>query len=72
MNTGTGFFLNGTFNSGKSTLIEGLQDSLSEPCLEMGLDKTIWMLPKRYLNQPLWNEVLGKANAAGELGHQLV
>jgi len=65
-------FINGTSSSGKSLLIKGLQDSLSEPCLEMGLDKTIWMLPKRYLNQPLWNEVLGKANAAGELGHQLV
>jgi chloramphenicol 3-O phosphotransferase len=38
----------------------------------MGLDKFIWMLPKRYLNQPLWDQILGKADTAGELGHQLV
>lgn len=72
MKTGTVVFLNGTSSSGKSALIKGLQESLSEPFLEMGLDKFIWMLPKRYHNQPLWDEVLGKANAAGALGHQLV
>lgn len=65
-------FLNGTSSSGKSTLIKGLQEKLEEPYLELGLDKFIWMLPKRYFNQPLWDEILGQADKAGELGHQLV
>ena len=69
---GTIIFLNGTSSSGKSTLIKGLQAALNEPYLELGLDKFIWMLPKRYLNQPLWDEILGQAETAGELGHQLV
>jgi chloramphenicol 3-O phosphotransferase len=65
-------FLNGTSSSGKTTLLRGLQDALEAPYLELGLDKFIWMLPKRYFDQPLWDEVLGQANQAGELGHQLV
>lgn len=65
-------FLNGTSSSGKSTLIKGLQAAIDEPFLEMGLDKFIWMLPKRYLNQPLWDQVLGQADTAGAFGHQLV
>ena len=72
MNSGTIIFLNGTSSSGKTTILRGLQQKLEPPFLEMGLDKFIWMLPKRYLNQPLWNEVLGKANTAGPLGDQLV
>ena len=65
-------FLNGTSSSGKTTLIRGLQEALEEPFLEMGLDKFIWMLPKRYLNPPLWDDILGKADVAGAFGHQLV
>lgn len=65
-------FLNGTSSSGKSILIKWLQEKLEEPFLEMRLDKFIWMLPKRYLNQPLWDQILGKADTAGTLGHQLV
>jgi chloramphenicol 3-O phosphotransferase len=72
MNSGTILFLNGTSSSGKSTLIKHLQQNLQLPYLEMGLDKFIWMLPRRYFEQPLWNEVLGKADSAGALGHQLV
>ena len=40
--------------------------------MEAGIDKFIWMLPHRYLDRPLWDNVLGRANQAGELGHQLV
>lgn len=69
---GTIIFLNGTSSSGKSTLVKGLQEKLEAPYLEMGLDKIIWMLPRRYFNQPLWDEVLGQADRAGEFGHQLV
>lgn len=72
MNSGKIIILNGTSSSGKSTLLKGLQNRLDKPFLEMGLDKFIWMLPRHYLEQPLWDEVLGKADSAGALGHQLV
>jgi len=70
--TGKIIFLNGTSSSGKSTLVKGLQEALDEPFLELGLDKFIWMLPKRYFYPPLWDQVLGKADTAGDLGHRLV
>ncbi len=72
MNTGKIIILNGVSSSGKTTLIKGLQDVRTEPFLEMGLDKFIWMFPKRYLDQPLWDQLLGQANAAGPLGNQMV
>jgi chloramphenicol 3-O phosphotransferase len=34
----------------------------------MGIDRFIWMLPKRYLNRPLWDDALGKAHHAGLVG----
>lgn len=64
-------FLNGTSSSGKTTLLKALQNSLPEPFLDMGIDRFIWMMPKRYLNRPLWDEVLGKATRAGQAGHIL-
>ena len=72
MSAGTIIFINGTSSSGKTTILRGLQQKLESPYLELGLDKFIWMLPKRYFEQPLWDEVLGRANTAGQLGHQLV
>jgi chloramphenicol 3-O-phosphotransferase len=72
MKTGTIIILNSTSSSDKSTLIRMLQNALCQPCLEFGLDKLIWMLPKRYFSPPLWDEVLGKADQAGQYGHQLV
>ncbi len=72
MSMGKIIFLNGASSSGKTTLIRGLQEAFDTPYLELGLDKFIWMLPRRYFNQPLWDKVLGKAIRAGELGHQLV
>jgi chloramphenicol 3-O phosphotransferase len=72
MQTGKIIILNGASSSGKTTLIRGLQEALEKPFLEMGLDKFIWMLPKRYFSQPLWDAVLGKADRSGEYGHQLV
>lgn len=69
---GTILVLNGTSSSGKSSLLRALQDSLAEPYLEAGLDKFIWMLPRRYLDRPLWDDVLGLADQAGESGHRLV
>ncbi|MCA9874794.1 MAG: hypothetical protein KC441_14085 [Anaerolineales bacterium] len=72
MNPGTIIFLNGTSSSGKSTILRALQDSLDEPYLEAGIDKFIFMLPRRYLERPLWDDVLGLAATAGATGHQLV
>lgn len=34
----------------------------------MGIDRFIWMLPKRYLDRPLWDDVLGKAHQSGPVG----
>jgi len=45
---------------------------MDEPYLEAGIDKFIWMLPERYLNRPLWDDVLGLADEAGEMGDCLV
>ena len=72
MHSETIIFLNGTSSSGKSTLLRGLQQELDPPFLELGLDKFIWMLPRRDFDQPLWDEVLRKADTAGEMGYQLV
>lgn len=60
--------INGTSSSGKTSLLKALQKKLQEPYLDMGIDKFIWMLPSRYLDRPLWDEVLGKALHAGPVG----
>lgn len=71
MTTGTIIILNGASSSGKTTLLEALQDRLELPFLNMGIDKFIWMMPDRYLDRPLWDDVLGKATKAGQAGHTL-
>jgi chloramphenicol 3-O phosphotransferase len=45
---------------------------LEEPYLEAGIDNFIWMLPEKYLDRPLWDDVLGLAAKAGVTGHALV
>jgi chloramphenicol 3-O phosphotransferase len=52
--------------------VRALQRRLEAPYLEAGLDKFLFMLPGRYLDRPLWDEVLGLAVRAGPLGRQLV
>jgi len=71
MKPGKIVILNGTSSSGKSSILSALQKLLDEPYLNAGIDKFIWMLPARYLNRPLWDDVLGLAAEAGPLGHQL-
>lgn len=71
MKPGKIILLNGTSSSGKSSILAALQNLLDEPYLNAGLDKFIWMLPKRYLDRPLWDEVLGLASEAGAMGHHL-
>jgi chloramphenicol 3-O phosphotransferase len=72
MSAGKVIFINGSSSSGKTTILHFLQTVLEEPFLEVGIDKFIWMLPERYLNRPLWDDVLGLAEKAGETGHVLV
>lgn len=68
---GTILILNGASSSGKTSLLRALQALLDEPFLDAGIDKFIWMLPKRYLDRPLWDEVLGLNVRAGPAGHRL-
>jgi chloramphenicol 3-O phosphotransferase len=49
--------INGTSSSGKTTLVRALQAALPDPWLEIGIDRFVFALPKRYLDQPLWSEV---------------
>jgi chloramphenicol 3-O phosphotransferase len=72
MKPGKIIFLNGTSSSGKTSILRALQDLLDEPYLEAGIDKFIFMLPGRYLERPLWDDVLGRADHAGAAGHTLV
>ena len=72
MKTGTVIFINGASSSGKTGIMHALQGLLEEPFLEAGIDKFIWMLPERYLDRPLWDDVLGLADRAGAAGHGLV
>jgi chloramphenicol 3-O phosphotransferase len=72
MTCGKIIFINGTSSSGKTTILRALQNLMDEPYLEAGIDKFIWMLPERYLNRPLWDDVLGLADKAGEMGQGLV
>ena len=69
---GTIIILNGASSSGKTSLLEAIQKTFPEPFLNLGLDRMIFALPKRYLNRPLWDDVLGKASRAGQTGHRLV
>lgn len=64
--------LNGTSSSGKTCILHALQDIMEEPYLDTGIDKFIWMLPERYLERPLWDDILGLATSTGELGHRLM
>lgn len=64
--------LNGTSSAGKSSIVKCLQEKLQSPYLDMGLDKFLYMLPNHYFKQPLWNEVMGQSNQAGDLGNRLI
>lgn len=63
--------LNGTSSSGKTSVLRAVQASFAEPYLDLGIDKFIWAMPERYLDRPLWDDVLGLATQAGETGHRL-
>lgn len=69
---GTILLINGASSSGKSSLVRALQDRLDPAFLDLGLDRFIFGLPRRYLNRPLWDDVLGNADYAGAQGFRLV
>ena len=64
--------LNGTSSSGKTSVLRAVQNLFDEPYLDLGIDKFIWAMPHRYLDRPLWDDVLGLASTAGQAGHRLV
>jgi chloramphenicol 3-O phosphotransferase len=64
--------INGASSSGKTSIVKAFQALMDELYLDAGLDRFLWMLPKRYLDRPLWDDVLGLADRAGETGHWLV
>ena len=72
MHPGTIIFLNGASSSGKTSLLRALQARLPDPFLDAGIDRFLWMLPGRYLNRPLWYDVLGLADRAGDTGLMLI
>ena len=63
--------INGASSSGKTSIARAWQAQMETPYLDAGLDRFIWMLPKRYLDRPLWDDVLGLADQAGSEGHRL-
>ena len=71
MSYGKVIILNGASSSGKTSILAKLQGSFEEPYLNAGIDKFIWMLPKRYLDRPLWDDVLGLATEPGAMGNRL-
>ena len=70
--TGKIILLNGTSSSGKTSIIKALQNILKDPYLDAGIDRFIWMLPQRYLDRPLWDDVLGLATEPGAVGNHLM
>ncbi len=64
--------LNGASSSGKTSIVKAFQALMEAPYIDAGLDRFLWMLPARYLERPLWDDVLGLAERAGDMGHQLV
>ncbi|MBE0699116.1 MAG: chloramphenicol phosphotransferase [Anaerolineaceae bacterium] len=72
MPPGTIILLNGASSSGKTSILVELQHLFAESYLNAGLDKFLWMLPSRYLDRPLWDDILGLADHAGAAGHILI
>ncbi len=70
--TGKIIILNGASSSGKTSLLKAVQDIFEEPFLDLGIDRFIFSMPRRYLERPLWDGILGLADQAGETGYRLI
>ncbi|MDP8904353.1 MAG: AAA family ATPase [Chloroflexota bacterium] len=69
---GTIIVLNGVAGAGKTSLARAIQDAAGEPCLDAGIDRFLRMLPARYLEPPLWPDVMGMHDRPGAVGRQLM
>jgi len=69
--TGTVIIVNGASSAGKTSLVRAFQDVAADMFLEIGLDRFIFSLPRRFLASE-WADVLGNADSAGATGHRLV
>jgi chloramphenicol 3-O phosphotransferase len=58
--------INGTSSSGKTTLVKGLQASLPELWLEMGIDRFAYALPGRVVGQPTWPQLFRYVRPDGQ------
>lgn len=81
MNPGNVIILNGASSSGKSSILRALQEIMEEPYLDAGIDKFLWMLPMRYIDEPAywqqvyqyeWPQAEQMAIRAAPLGHRLM
>lgn len=72
MTTGKILILNGASSSGKTSLLKAIQELSPEPYLNLGIDQFIFAMPERYLERPLWDDILGIPDQAGATGHQLI
>lgn len=59
--------INGTSSSGKSTLVNGLQATLPDLWLEMGIDRFAYALPGRVLGQPTWPQLFQYVRSGGRV-----
>ena len=75
--------INGTSSSGKTTLVRGLQSTLPDLWLEMGIDRFAYALPGRILGEPTWPQLFHYVRPDGRsdgpftiettpLGHQFI
>jgi len=69
---GTIVVLNGTASAGKTSIARALQTQMDEPFLDAGIDRFLGMLPARYLERPLWEDVMGLFDRPGTVGWQLI
>ena len=58
--------INGTSSSGKTTIVKGLQSTLPDLWLEMGIDRFAYALPGRVLGQPTWPQLFRYVRPDGE------
>ena len=64
--------LNGTSSAGKTSIVNCLHQQMPGLTLNLGLDKFLNTMHESWFQQPQWNNIMGKSNAAGELGTHLM
>lgn len=69
---GTIVLLNGTASSGKTSIARALQELMPDVWLNAGVDRFLAMLPARYLEWPLWSDVMGRFDRPGAVGSVLI